>query len=415
MADQILASAAWYLPVLFVGRASEPAEFGVFLIAYGALAMAMAASRAMFGVVIGMDLEHRAGRGLPAPRHDAGGVLVLATATSLVMLVSAVLVPAAGGLVALLALAAAVVLLQDLARYTAVAAGRPDRALLVDAVWLFPSLGVLVVDLGTSWTMSATVGMTIWVASMTASLVVAAVTGLVAPPRFGGLVPWWLNDARRHHLGADSLLSGLVPVANGWIAALVGGAAVVASVRGSAMLFAPIATLMLAMTLAAVPEARRRGGAAARQFLLVLTGVLLVSALAWGTVTLVLPDQLGRELLGDSWHVAEPVIPLVCLEYVGLTLWAGGAAMLRYASATRAVLRVRLAYAPAAVVLPPAALWLGDDPRFFAGALALLAWAVGGTTMALGLRAMRATHGPPGSTALSQPVSRKLASWIDRR
>ena len=87
----------------------------------------------------------------------------------------------------------------------------------------------------------------------------------------------------------------------------------------------------------------------------------------------------------------------MCVEYLGVALWTGGAAMLRYASATRTVLRVRTAYAPAAVVLPVALLAIRDDPRVFAAVLAVLAWVVGPVAITLGLRAMREHAADDGS------------------
>jgi hypothetical protein len=395
--DQGIASVAWYVPVLLVGRASTPPEFGVFLVAFGALATALAVSRAMFGVVLGMDLP--ALEGGPTLRStmrlSSGGVVVCAMLVAVTLGATAALLPTAGASVALLAIGALVVLPQDLARYTAVAKARPGLSLRIDLVWCLPPLLGLALDVIGVLVLSAVDGLALWVFSGLASVLMALASGLLARPRFIGLIAWWRSDRRRRDLGGESLLSGVVPVANGWGAALVGGAAAVASVRGAAMLFAPVAMLMLVLTLAAVPEAHRRGSENAGRFMAAMTGALTVAALAWGMVALMVPDQVGRGLLGESWEVARPVLPWVCVEYVGVALWTGGAAMLRYASSTRTVLRVRLGYAPAAVVIPVALLAVHGEPWVFAATLAALAWVVGPVTILLGWRAVRSVSTIP--------------------
>lgn len=402
VADQALASAAWYAPVLLVGRAVTPGEFGVFLIAFGAVATALAVSRAMFGIVVGMDaaaMEHDPGLRRTL-RLSAGGVTVLGLLVSLSLLAASLLVPIGSGTLLLLAVGAALVLPQDLARYTAVARARPGLALLVDLVWCVPPLVGIGLDVGGVVRLSGEEGMLLWLAAVLGSVLVAGATGLLARPQYAGLLTWWRSDRRRRDLGSESLLGGAVPVVNGWGAALVGGAVAVAAVRGAAMLFAPVMMLMLVLTLAAVPEAHRRSPADARRLMLALTGLLTLAAVVWGGIVLVLPTPAGRGILGESWDVARPVVPWVCLEYVGVAWWTGGAAMLRYASATRTVLRVRLAYAPAAVALPVVLLALRDDPRTFAAVLAVLAWVVGPASVALGLRAMR-RHDAPERSAVA--------------
>jgi hypothetical protein len=388
--DQGLASIAWYMPVLLVGRTVAPSAFGVFLVGFGALAASLALSRAMFGVVVGMDADGRpTDQRTASLRLSAGGVLTVGAVTSTALLLASLLVPFAAVPLALLGAAAVIVLLQDLARYTAVAVGRPGAAVAADLAWCLPPLVALALDVAGVLDLGAHGGLVVWLTALLASLTVAAAAGLMSRPQFVGLWSWWRGDARRRDLGGDSLLSGVVPVANGWGAALVGGAVAVAAVRGAAMLFAPVMMMMLVMTLAAVPEARRRSADGARRLLLWLTGALTAAAACWGMVVLTLPDAVGRGLVGESWEVARPVILWVCVEYVGVALWSGGAAMLRYGSATRPILWLRLAYAPAAIVLPVLLLAIDDDPRTFAAVLALLAWLVGPASVVLGLREVR--------------------------
>lgn len=392
-ADQVLASTAWYVPVLFVARGASPADFGIFLIAFGLIATAVAVSRAMFGVVVGMDAASLGpGASLDRTlRHSAAGAIGCGVLTAMTLLVAATILPRSSVLIALLALGASVVLPQDLARYTAVAMAAPGRALLIDAVWSLPCLLGLALDALGIIAISPQAGLCLWVAAGASSLIAAALAGLVAHPQFRRLRGWWREDRRRWHLGGESILSGAVPVVNGWGAALVGGGVAVAAVRGAAMLFAPVTMLMLVLTMTAVPEAHRRSRHGAQRLLIALTALLAAAALTWSVLALLLPDSLGRELLGDSWSHVRPVLPWVCLEYIGVALWAGGAAMLRYSSATPRVLGLRLGYAPAAVVLPPVALLaMQADPRAFAAVLALLAWLVGPLSVWMGLSAMRA-------------------------
>lgn len=391
--DQVLASACAYVLVLLVARSASAHDFGLFIIGFGVVTVAAAIGRAGLGAVLGMDLPvlgPDSGNDLTR-RSGAAAVLLGLVATAALLAIAVSARGEVGATLCVMAGLVPMVLLQDLARYDLVARGRPQFALAGELVWLMAPLTLLLSDLVRDHTTSPVIAVSTWAGGLVGSLGVLGLAGQLRRPRFVGLSLWLTSDIRRFHLGADAAMSGLAPVGNAIGAAGVAGAATTAAVRGSAAVFAPLATLNLAMTLGAVPEARRRAAKPALRLLLTLTGGLVTIAMVWGGLMLTLPDRVGTEILGDTWTYAAPLIPYVAAEYVGLAVWSGATAMLRLAGDTRRILVLRLVYAPATLVLPVVALWVSDDARWFAGVLALLGLGVGGVGLAMGIRAVRGT------------------------
>lgn len=389
--DQVVASACAYVLVLLVARSASPSEFGVFVIGFGIITVAAAIGRSAFGAVLGMDLptlDQAAAHELS--RRSAAAVLLLGLPPSLALGVVAVAVDGSiSHTMWVLAAALPALMLQDLVRFDLVARGRPQHALRAELIWLAPPLLLLVTDLVRDRASSPALAGLLWLGGLIGSLVTLALSGRVPTPRFAGIRSWVISDPRRFHLGADATMSGLAPVGNGIGAAAVASAAATAAVRGAAAIFAPLATLFLAMSIGAVPEARRRDARSALRLLGLLTALLVGVAILWGAIMLFLPDSIGTEILGETWATAEPLIPYLALEYVGLALWSGGTAMLRLANETRLALTFRLVYAPATLVLPVLALWLSDDVRWFAATLAGLGLAVGAIGLLTGVHRVR--------------------------
>ena len=389
--DQVLSSACSYSLVMLVARASSPHDFGVFLITFGTVTVTSAIGRSAFGAILGMDLARTdAAAGQDLESRSTAAVLGLGVVVGVLL---AVLGLVAGGPIAqaVLVVAAALplVLLLDLARFALVAKAHPVGALVADAVWLAPSLLLIAVDLLRGATTSPGLAALVWAAGLVAALVLLRVGGALSRPRVAGLGRWLTSDPRRVHLGADAAMAGLAPVGNGILAAAVSGAAATATVRGAAAMFAPLATLGLAMSLGAVPEARRRPQDAALRFLLGLTAALVALSAAWSLLLLVLPDSWGEAILGPTWELAQPILPLLAVEYLGLGMWTGATAMLRFSDQTRTALRMRLVYAPASLVLPVVALGLLGGVTAFAATLAVLGVLVGVVGLVLGVRAVR--------------------------
>lgn len=294
------------------------------------------------------------------------------------------------GAVAVLAASLPLVLLQDLARFGLVARARPERAIVADACWLVPPLALIATDLARGSTSEPLIGALVWFGGLLLSLLWLSRGGHLRPPVYEGLAEWLRADPRRWHLAADAAMAGLAPVGNGLGAAAVAGADATASVRGAAAMYAPLATMGLTVSLGAVPEAKRRGPGGALHLLLGVTGLLVVVSAVWAGLLLNLPTQVGELILGATWQSAEPIVPYVAVEYVGLAMWTGATAMLRFTNSTRTALRIRSVYAPAALVLPVVALVASDDARAFAATLAILGFGVGAFGLAIGVRRMRA-------------------------
>jgi O-antigen/teichoic acid export membrane protein len=390
--DQVVSSGCSYALVMLVARGSSPQDFGMFVIAFGVAMLTVAVCRASFGAVIGMDT----GRIPVGALHDlearsAGAVVVIGGAVGVGLVVLGVLMDASTTTaVVVLGCALPMVLVQDFARYSLVARGQPGRPLIGDLVWLLPTLSLLIVDLLRDGASGPGAAAAVWAAGLVGSMLSLAVRRALPHPVITGVMSWVSHDRRRIHLGTDATFSGLAPVGNGILAAAVAGSQATAAVRGAAAVFAPAATLALAVSLIAVPEARRRDRSQAFPFLWRATWLLAGLTCVWALIAWQLPDAAGEAILGETWSLAHPIVPLIGIEFVGLAVWTGATAMLRYSDATRTALRVRLWYAPASLLLPVLALQL-SGVRAFAATLAALGVLVAVVGLSLGVRMMRRT------------------------
>jgi O-antigen/teichoic acid export membrane protein len=113
--------------------------------------------------------------------------------------------------------------------------------------------------------------------------------------------------------------------------AAIAGLAAVGGLRAADLLLGPVMVLIVGMAMMAVPEAvraLRRSVSRLQIFCLRIAVVGTGSAVIWGVVILLLlPDRLGRYLLGASWESASSLVLPVTLGVVAfgieLAAWAG--------------------------------------------------------------------------------------------
>jgi O-antigen/teichoic acid export membrane protein len=102
--------------------------------------------------------------------------------------------------------------------------------------------------------------------------------------------------------------------------ALVGlvGLAAVGSIRGAQLLLGPVYVLSVGVHLSMVPEASRVTGSIPRfrRITLLSSGALAFVGSAWGLALLLLPDSVGRQLLGESWPGARSVLLPIALSTI---------------------------------------------------------------------------------------------------
>lgn len=223
-----------------------------------------------------------------------------------------------------LAVALPGLLLQDAWRFVLFTQRRGHRAIVNDlilTVVLVPSIALVAV----SGTTSVFTLMLCWGAGASA----AAVAGVIQTgvrPRLGEASRWW----REHwDITARFLSSELIQMGGGQlvlfgVGALVGLAAV-GSLRGALLLFGPTYVLSVGVNLTMVPEASRLTGTLTRlrRLTVIVSGLQALGAGTLGAILLLLPDGVGRQILGASWEGVRPVLLPIAL-FSTLSLLSAG-------------------------------------------------------------------------------------------
>lgn len=315
--DQAISGGTNLLVVAALAQRLAPETFGAFAIAYAGLVLVLGCSRAWLGLPLALSTsrsQHERRRLLGA------GCVVVVVATPVVVLGIGTLLPTIVGgatgsaeqaVFLVVAVVTPLVCLQDLARYAAVAAGRPGRAIASDLVWL----GGVVVLLAVPWSLPPTVVLMLWAAVVAASALVglvltrplaswSAARAIVAGgrgARAGGAVVTLLAA------GTTLAISAIVAI--GWSPADSG------SLLGAGTLLGPVNLLVAMLDLAVLGQVARRAPLERRRALALVLGVLLAVQLAWTAALVVLPSSIGEVLLGATWEGARTILVLVSVQY----------------------------------------------------------------------------------------------------
>lgn len=356
VADQVVSSLTNAGLAILVARSVEASAFGAFSIAFVTFTFVTGVVRAW--VTDPLVIRYSSGEtveSLPeAARQAAGTCLVVGVAAGAACAVVALSVT--GDLrLALLALAVSLpgLLVQDAWRFAFFAAGRPVRAATNDLVLAAVTFSLVAALLGSgrhsvSWLMLA------WGAGG----VVAAVTGACqhgGPPRPLAARRW----LRTHHqlgsrLGLGVLANlGAVNVAVFFVGGIAGLAAA-GSLRAAQTLLGPLQVLFSALTSFALPSMARTAATGSQRLLRPaawMSGMAGAIACAWVAALLLLPDALGRELLGDSWAGAGETLPGLGLVTVAVALSIGGGLALKAMGEAGVLLRLTLVQAGLILVL----------------------------------------------------------------
>lgn len=347
--DQALSSLTNVALSIVVARAVSPTEFGGFSVALIAFTFAVGLLRAIVCEPYVITINTMTERRQRVAKSDAtGSALSVGAVGSLLCLAAAPLLSdeAKWSLIGLAVMLPGI-LLQDTVRFIFFAARRPQLAALLDGIWAVGQL--------------ATVGFLLWagteslfllVLAWGASATVAGLVGLVITrtrPRPGRVVSWW---RRQHALSSKFAVDYLVQMGLvnltyfvvGWML----GLRALGAIRGAQVLLGPLQLLSSGITAFALPLFSRmasRGRPVLRPALVVGAGTGLI-AVGWSLILLLLPDQLGAALLGETWANAAGVLLPMCALYVAIALGIGGLIGLKSMAHSGTVLGVTLVYAP---------------------------------------------------------------------
>lgn len=403
MADQGVSSLSNVVVSIIAARSLSAEGFGAFAVAIVGYLITMGFARALVGEVFLSTYSATSARRRRSLMSDMVG------AAAVVSLMAAVVVGVIGVAVggqagsALVALASVLPLLlvQDSWRYAFIV-DRPERALLVDVVWLVTVCAVLPLaptDAGPGWFVVA------W--GLTAGLSVLASLALsvrnLRVPRPGR----WLATHRAMgsrfvgEFATGQAVTQLVLVGLGAIS----GLAVFGSVRAAQVFFGPINTVHAGAYLALVPEGAQAVAQPDRLRRLMIRASIGLAALAfcWMCVGLALPDAWGTELFGSTWADATDMVLPIGLTVIAGSLITGGFAGVRSLGAASESLRARLRTVPPLLVLPlvGAALAAGEGYAAGLGTAQLAAAAIWWTAFHRALARSSAPTERPAVAAVS--------------
>lgn len=90
------------------------------------------------------------------------------------------------------------------------------------------------------------------------------------------------------------------------------------------------------------------------------SAVVIVVAVGWGGVLSLIPDSVGRGLLGETWTLASVIVPITALEYVVYATAVMPQAVLEARSRFGRLLVLRSVYTTTSIALVSLALLTGD-------------------------------------------------------
>jgi O-antigen/teichoic acid export membrane protein len=394
--DQALSALSNLGLSIAVARTTSANGFGAFAVAFLVFGISLAVTKSAVGQPLQMRLS-----GASAAESQRGFSAGLGAATVLGG-VFGILVSVAGlavggevgtGLVAL-ALVLPGLMLQDSCRMAAFALGRPQLAVLIDAVWAAVQFGLLAIlvsngqhqvgGLILAWGGAAAISALLGAAMLRARPVLSGAAGWVRQHR--DLIRYLLPE---YFLGLGAMQVGIVLVG------VVAGATAVGSLRAAQVLLGPLGVIGAAAFQFAVPEVARRTSVSAGWLTTLavgLSGGLGLLTIGYVALMLLLPHAVGVSLFGDSWVGAAAVLLAMGVSAVSSSLANGPAGVLYGLGQARATLRIYLAKGPVLLLTLLAS-------TFLAGAVGA-AWALAAVEAAvlpLWILTLRRTLGRLGS------------------
>ena len=354
IADQAVSSATNFAVAMLLARSLGPDEFGGFAFGFAVWLFVNCLVRPLIVqpfVIDAATLDHAGWKSATA--HVTGASFVVAGACSIAIVGVALLGPVGAdvaGVLVVLAIMLPGLIVQDVWRYSAFAAGRPDAATKNDLIWA----GAQAVLLAALWQLdelTATSAMGAW--GLGAGI--AAMVGIRqfgVAPRIDRSSWQWARAAVR--LGGwftlSNLLYALSTLAVTVMVAGRTGAAGNGGMRATQTLFAPLALLSAGTEGVALPEAARAaaaGPARLRKVVLAYGAVLVVATTLAGVVLAAVADSVMVLLFGPEFDVFAELVPPFAVTTVLSGVVGAGALGLRTGRHGASLV---VAQAPAALV-----------------------------------------------------------------
>lgn len=338
--DQIFSSASNGIFIFAVAVASTTRSFGEIVLMITALITIAGAQRGAVGTPLLLKSDQTTER----IRREGSYALLAGLAIGIAVLGVMVTFGYALGLPAvLLAVAAPIVLCQDVLRYVTIAEGRPHIAARWDGVWFLGTVLLLV----SAWLKLSTVP---WLIGGWAGFGLIAFVGMAVDlrmlPRLDGFGRW-VRAGWQHRIryGMDTGIEQTSVFLVLAMAAAILGPTATAALRGATVLLAPIAILAAALQLIVISESTRNSAQPQTVWHLSLRLMVGIAVLAvvGGVVLCSLPVSVGAYLLGQSFEPAQHVLPVVVVEYCTTAVGLALGIFLRTFNRSADILRLKIA------------------------------------------------------------------------
>ncbi|MFE9478597.1 hypothetical protein ACFYNM_08320 [Streptomyces spororaveus] len=315
--DQAASSATNILVLVLAARLSSASGFADFSMVYVTFSVLLGLNMAYVGQSLVLEKGERLGAEC---RSAVGFTAAASAAVGAVLLLGGLVLPGATGTAfAALGLVLPLVLLQDGLRYCFSALRAPERALAADALRLVCVVAALALQ-----PEGASAGRLVLAWGLSALPALGAGLWLLRPYVRGAradLRPY----LRRGHLGQRFVVEFAVGNGSSQLAVLGLGVfatpLAVGALRGATTLFGPLNVLFNSANAFGPPVLGRLGGKRATVRATAALGLVLAAVGAgWATALYLLPDRLGRELLGDTWAGASALLPATGAQYAVMGL-----------------------------------------------------------------------------------------------
>ncbi|MDT4971581.1 MAG: hypothetical protein QOG22_1724 [Pseudonocardiales bacterium] len=341
--DQAIAGASNVLIAVLAARLLGVAAFGLFGIVFLVYVMVQGVARALVcDPVLVHPLEAQQRRGDVIGTSCLLG-LGLGLAVLVVGLAVRIWIPELGGALIVLAVCVPLLVLQDLGRYLGFAYQQPSSALTLDVVWLVLQFGAVAVLAATdtrtlAWFIAA------WAGSGAAAGLLLFTQYRAGEVRFN--LSWlrytWAFSWR--YLISYTSTQGAALGASSGVGA-ISGARQLGGLQGALLLVRPYITIQVAAVAASVSEMARlntdhqRLRRHATRITALTSGIAVLNTI----VLVVLPDRLGRLVLGAAWEATQPLLLPTGVQIIFLGLITGARAGLLGMRAIKQVVAIDVA------------------------------------------------------------------------
>lgn len=349
-----MSSGTNFLLTVLVARNVGADEFGAFSVGMSVYLLCLTLSRSSISETMILGIGRARGLVHTELAAALSATMLLAGAEAAVILLGAALVTNGDLAVILLVLAVGLpgLLLQDYKRMAFFARGEPKRAFASDCLWAVLQL-TGIVTAGVLGIHSPAVLLAIWASS-------ALLSGWLWPAVTRG---WWRQSGlawlRRERalilpLGGDGLLFQLGNQVSVFLLGAVAGLSQAGGYRGAQALFGPVTVLLLGLRTGLLPELmkmRRRSLKRALRAATLLTVAAGVFTGVCGIALILLPDSIGKQVLGPTWITAASLLGLVAIDRTCNTVGWGSGIQLRILFRPRLSFLVRVFATASSVVV----------------------------------------------------------------